>query len=518
MDPPLGESDKEMQDGSNLQGPVNTNADDSTHNTTAEDILNNNNSNAANKVKSSTCKPVAACRPEVELPAHRINARIQFMQDRALIGKFMGLWPTERALRLWINRTWQPKGEITLLIGPKGFFTAIFNCLEDRNRVFEGGPYFFNSAGLFLREWKARFNPDTEDLSYAPVWIRFYSLPWEYWGEESLKDLGSALGDFVKVAEETKAKRYTTYASYARICVYMDLKQPLPDTIRLFHEDRDWIQVIDYENVPFRCRRCHTLGHLFRDCPLNITTEAPSKPDAQTQDGFTKVTNRRRGHKKTPTAQKGKTETAKKSQPSTSNSFETLAQEDQLDIPGSDSKTANTNKPEALMKNQESGKAKSNKPETLLKNQEGGKEQVDTETWTNPDMEIDNPFHIKNKGKEAESHTQEVQLMDDDSESIDVGELDLLGLEQACKSGNFDKIPETQVDNLVEILKKAQKKYSLGIQTGSQWDGKFIYKDSKKRGRKTVLERTIKIGEVLVDSGRYAKLTKYFNTNPKVSQ
>lgn len=27
--------------------------------------------------------------------------------------------------------------------------------------------------------------------------------------------------------------------------------------------------MLDYEGVPFRCRRCHKVGHLFKDCPLN---------------------------------------------------------------------------------------------------------------------------------------------------------------------------------------------------------------------------------------------------------
>jgi len=38
----------------------------------------------------------------------------------------------------------------------------------------------------------------------------------------------------------------------------------------------------------------------------------------------------------------------------------------------------------------------------------------------------------------------------------------------------------------------------------------FPPKDSKKRGRRTDLQRTIVIGKILVDSGRYAKLTKYY--------
>ncbi|TRC70561.1 DUF4283 domain-containing protein, partial [Mannheimia haemolytica] len=46
--------------------------------------------------------------------------------------------------------------------------------------------------------------------------MRQYSLPLEYWNEESLKDIGNSLGDFIKIAEETKLRRYT---SYACICV-----------------------------------------------------------------------------------------------------------------------------------------------------------------------------------------------------------------------------------------------------------------------------------------------------------
>lgn len=144
--------------------------------------------------------------------------------------------------------------------------------------------------------------------------------------------------------------------------------------------------------------------------------------------------------------------------------------------------------------------------------------QTKLPAWTFQGMEVDNPAPSSKAVEETAEDNQEPQLMEEDPENIDIGELDILGLEQACKSRKFDKIPDWQVDNLVEVLNRAQKKYSLGVQIGSQWDGKFITKDNKKRGRKTTLERTIKIGEVLVESGRYAKLTKYFNINPNPSQ
>lgn len=135
-------------------------------------------------------------------------------------------------------------------LGPKGFFTAIFFCLEDKYIILGAGPYFFNSAGLYLREWIPRFNPDKEDLTWALVWIRMYSLPDEYWDEDILKDIGNGLGEYIKAAEETKLCKYT---SYARICVFMCLDKALPESVSLSHRDEEWIQPLDYEHVPFRC-------------------------------------------------------------------------------------------------------------------------------------------------------------------------------------------------------------------------------------------------------------------------
>jgi len=132
------------------------------------------------KATSATCKPIAAEIPTIELPRKRINSQIQYMKDHALIGKFIGLWPIEKALHGWIIAKWKPKGHITLQLVPMDFFTAVFNCIEDQNRVLDRGPYFFNVASPYLRDWIERFNPDKEDLSLAPVWICLYSLPLEY--------------------------------------------------------------------------------------------------------------------------------------------------------------------------------------------------------------------------------------------------------------------------------------------------------------------------------------------------
>ena len=99
------------------------------------------------------------------------------MKDHALIGKFVGIWTSWKALTWWINGMWNPKGNYDLQLGIKGFLIILFFNLEEHNME---GPYFLNSTGLFLKEWKERFNLDREYLTVAPIWIHLCSWPMEY--------------------------------------------------------------------------------------------------------------------------------------------------------------------------------------------------------------------------------------------------------------------------------------------------------------------------------------------------
>jgi hypothetical protein len=100
--------------------------------------------------------------------------------------------------------------------------------------------------------------------------------------EEVLAGIGNTIGVYVKSSEATKQRRYT---SYARICVYLNIAKPLPGSITLEYHDEEWSQTIDYEHIPFRCRKCHEHGHLFRECPLNaVHKEGAEMIIAETPD------------------------------------------------------------------------------------------------------------------------------------------------------------------------------------------------------------------------------------------
>jgi hypothetical protein len=62
----------------------------------------------------------------------------------------------------------------------RGFFIVIFYNLEDKDKIFEGGPYFYNSDNIYLCFWTNRFCPEKENFAYTTVWIHLYSLPQEF--------------------------------------------------------------------------------------------------------------------------------------------------------------------------------------------------------------------------------------------------------------------------------------------------------------------------------------------------
>ena len=120
------------------------------------------------------------------------------------------------------------------------------------------------------------------------------------------------MGEFVKVAGQNKQQRYT---SYACIFVYMHIAKTLPESIILAHEDTEWTQPLEYEHIPFRCRKCHEHGHLYQDCPKNKTPIVLTI--ATDEDGFKKVTKKRKQRRKNPSV-------SKFSNPSTRNIFGVL--------------------------------------------------------------------------------------------------------------------------------------------------------------------------------------------------
>jgi hypothetical protein len=108
-----------------------------------------------------------------------------------------------------------------------------------------------------------------------------------------------------KICEDIGSNPKGRYTSYARINIEMDVSGALPEAISLEFKDEEWIQSIDYEQIPFRCRRCHEHGNLIKECPLNKKQEAENTKIQPDEDGFIKPNHRNRENKKPSKAPTG---------------------------------------------------------------------------------------------------------------------------------------------------------------------------------------------------------------------
>ena len=101
------------------------------------------------------------------------------------------------------------------------------------------------------------------------VWI--YSLLNDFFEPHILEGIGNSIGAFVKNSQIAKHRWHVTYG---RICVHMNISQPLPESIDLIYHDSTWTEPLDYEHVPFKCHHCHEFGHIFQDFPFKVADES----------------------------------------------------------------------------------------------------------------------------------------------------------------------------------------------------------------------------------------------------
>ena len=58
----------------------------------------------------------------------------------------------------------------------------------------------------------------------------------------------------------------------ARILVNLNVREGLGEEIDFSWGNCTLSQILDYENVPFRCRRCHQYGHLIKNSSMPVRT------------------------------------------------------------------------------------------------------------------------------------------------------------------------------------------------------------------------------------------------------
>ena len=271
--------------------------------------------------------------------------------------------------------------------------------------------------------------------------------------------------------------------------MYLNIAKPLPGSITLEYHDEDWSQTIDYEHIPFRCRKCHEHGHLFREFPLNQINKEGNPEGRKDNEGFTQQAGKRRQGGRRTATQVNK-------DPSTSNKFAILQ-----DTPDNPVAPANMNAP--------------------LPN-------------TQPRTEIPNPSKTSQNNHQDPSPSsldQEPSVMpelEDADEEMEIEEQDLAGvdlehLEHAYRHQKLYTIPRDQLRKVHKIFlnssagSTARASKALGIQGSQTKSTRKSQKEEKKRGRKSTNKLIQEIGNFMVNSGQIHLISDTFPPLPPPS-
>ncbi|KAL0407938.1 UNVERIFIED_CONTAM: hypothetical protein Sradi_1728200 [Sesamum radiatum] len=107
------------------------------------------------------------------------------------VGYFLGRRPYFPQLETFARSNW--KGLQHVSASSSGFFFFRFNNRIAMEDVIEGGPWLFQGQPIVLQAWEQGMSLRRQKHNQIPVWVRLKHLPMEYWTDEGLSTVASAL-------------------------------------------------------------------------------------------------------------------------------------------------------------------------------------------------------------------------------------------------------------------------------------------------------------------------------------
>ena len=200
----------------------------------------------------------------VHVSEELVAAEVRFLQDHLLVASFIGGRPSSAGFSTWLSLL---NSEIK--VGSMSYSGDLgwgFTCLKASNQIAAKQALVLTPCriGSFLcvfQQWTLHFKPSSSRGMLIPTWITPKKLPLQFFGvaQEIIVSLGKVLG---KDAQNS-------YFKDPHFCVALDTSSEWETELEI--EDRTTCKLIpilvDYSNLPIRCRYCCALSHQIKDCP-----------------------------------------------------------------------------------------------------------------------------------------------------------------------------------------------------------------------------------------------------------
>ncbi|XP_010425860.1 PREDICTED: uncharacterized protein LOC104710904 [Camelina sativa] len=173
---------------------------------------------------------------------------------QCMIVKVLGRSVPVAVLHRRLRELWKPSREMFVMDLPHQFFMVWFESEEDYMAALTGGPWTIFGSYLLVQAWSPDFDPLRDKITTTPVWVRLSNIPLNFYHRSILMAIAKGLGKPLKVDLITSNLER---ARFARICVEVDLKNPLKGTV-LINGERYYVS---YEGLSTICSSCGLYGH-----------------------------------------------------------------------------------------------------------------------------------------------------------------------------------------------------------------------------------------------------------------
>ncbi|GLT49359.1 hypothetical protein SLA2020_229220 [Shorea laevis] len=201
--------------------------------------------------------------PKVRIPKS-IWQRLCAPWKNAVIIKLLGKSVNFHVLHSRLLKEWRTESEFEVIDVGLGYYIVKFSSPQDCAMVLTGGPYKMFDHYLAVQPWEPSFHPARAKAPKTAVWAKLHGVPIVCFHEAICLYLGSKIGKPIKVDPTTLL---ATRGKFARVCIEVDLSQPLPSSVDLDLEELPQSLIpVEFEGLHKICFHCGEFGHTEDYC------------------------------------------------------------------------------------------------------------------------------------------------------------------------------------------------------------------------------------------------------------
>jgi hypothetical protein len=172
------------------------------------------------------------------------------------------------------RRAWRLQGGLKVKLVDSLYY-ILFSSPEERSRVLESEPSFFDGQPFILTPWSPTVASVREQVFSIPVWVYFSQIPSALQPLLGLNWLACNIGKLKCFDSNTVARDKLVFA---KALIEITPDKPLPSSIPVQLAVGHVVDVrVRYGWVPDICTSCQSFGHIDADCVRSVVPDAAPK-------------------------------------------------------------------------------------------------------------------------------------------------------------------------------------------------------------------------------------------------